>query len=82
MKKILLLSTLTAFVSLHAMTLKELNNATKEQLMSVSGIGETKADEIIKYRKKTPFKTFKEVEEVKGIGPALAEKLKTAKIKK
>lgn len=53
-----------------------INSATKEQLMTLSGIGSTKADDIIEYRKKTPFKTIQELTNVKGIGASTFEKIK------
>jgi len=61
---------------LFGMSLSELNRASKEDLMEIKGIGETKADAIIQYRKKAPFKSFADVEEVKGVGPALVENIK------
>lgn len=54
-----------------------INNATKEELMSVNGIGESKADAIIKYRQENGnFKTLEEIKNVSGIGDALYEKIK------
>lgn len=46
----------------------DINNATKEQLMSIKGIGDKKADAIIAYRKGHCFKTVDDLTAVKGLG--------------
>lgn len=53
-----------------------INTATKEELMTLSGIGESKADAIIEYRKNKQFETIEEIKEVSGIGDSLFEKIK------
>lgn len=54
-----------------------LNTATKEELMTLSGIGESKAEAIIKYREDNgSFKTIEEIKNVSGIGDAAFEKIK------
>ncbi len=54
-----------------------LNQATKEDLMKLPGIGESKADLIIQYRKEHgSFQTIEEVKEVSGIGESIFEKIK------
>ena len=53
-----------------------LNNASKEELMTLSGIGESKALAIIEYRKTHRFTTIEEIMNVKGIGNSIYEKIK------
>ena len=58
------------------MTIKEVNKASKEELTQIKGIGDAKADAIIKARKKSKFKNFDDLEQVKGVGPALVDNIK------
>lgn len=54
-----------------------LNQANLEQLQELSGIGLKKAEAIIAYRQKNgKFKNIEELQQVKGIGPALFAKNK------
>ena len=53
-----------------------LNNASKDELMTLSGVGESKADAIIKYRTEKKFKTIEELKEVTGFGDAVFNKIK------
>ena len=46
----------------------DINNATKDQLMSIKGIGDKKADAILAYRKDHCFKNVEEMTAVKGLG--------------
>ena len=55
----------------------DLNTATKEELKSLNGIGDVKAENIINYRKTNGF--FQKIEDIKnvsGIGELTFEKLK------
>ena len=56
--------------------LVNINTASKEQLMTVSGIGEVTAEKIIEYRKDKRFKKKEDIMNIKGIGTAKFEKLK------
>ncbi len=53
-----------------------LNTATKEELMTLSGIGEKTAEKIIEYRTNEKFVTIEDIKKVSGIGDALFEKIK------
>lgn len=53
-----------------------INKASKEDLETIPGIGESKALNIIKYRNNTPFKTIDDIKNVEGIGDSLFESIK------
>ena len=54
-----------------------INKASKEELMNLSGIGETKAEAIISYRNENGnFKNIEDIKNVSGIGEAVFEKIK------
>ena len=54
-----------------------INTASLEQLMTLSGIGESKARSIISYRKENGnFNEIEDITKVSGIGQALYEKIK------
>lgn len=54
-----------------------INTGTKEELMTISGIGEGKAESIIKYREENgEFETIEDIKNVSGIGDSLYEKIK------
>ncbi len=54
-----------------------INKASKEELNTLPGIGESTAEKIINYRKEhKSFKSIEELKEVKGIGDAKFEEIK------
>lgn len=54
-----------------------INEATLEELQTLSGVGESKAQAIIDYREEHgPFETIEALKEVSGIGESLYEKIK------
>lgn len=53
-----------------------INTATKEELKTISGIGDTLAQNIIDYRKHNIFETIEDILNVTGIGDAKFEKIK------
>ena len=54
-----------------------LNNSSKEELMTLTGIGEKKALDIIEYREKNNgFKNIEDIKNIKGIGNSIFDKIK------
>jgi len=82
MKKITLVALVLATSMAFGMSVNELNKASKTELMKINGIGEKKADAIIKHRSKTKFKSISDVAEVRGVGPSLAKNIKNDVYKK
>ena len=64
----------------------DINSASKQELMTLNGVGEKKADSIIKHRKGKCFKKVDAITDVKGIGSKFLEKnkknMKAGKCKK
>lgn len=53
----------------------DINQASAEQLMTIPGLGATKAAAIVAYRQTKPFASTEELVEVKGIGEKLYAKV-------
>jgi competence ComEA-like helix-hairpin-helix protein len=53
-----------------------INKASKKELMQLPGIGEEKADAILKARKKGKFKNSDDLLEINGIGKKTLKRLK------
>lgn len=53
-----------------------INDATESQLLTINGIGPTKAKAIIEYRQQHgPFESVEQLKDVKGIGAKTLEKI-------
>ena len=78
MKKLLLAFAIWFALSGVAMAVVNINTATKEELTSLKGVGDKRAQEILDYRKKNGnFKSIDELEKVPGIGPGLMKQIRS-----
>jgi competence protein ComEA len=57
-------------------SLININICTKEELMSLPGIGDVLAGKILDYREQSPFKTIDDIKNVSGIGEKRFESIK------
>lgn len=77
MKKLLLVLALWFAIYGVAIAAVNINTATKEELTSLKGIGEKRAQDIIDYRTKNgPFKSVDDLEKVPGIGPGTMKQIR------
>ena len=56
--------------------LVNINTASKEELMTITGIGESKANSILEYRNKTKFNSIEDIKNISGIGDKFFEQIK------
>lgn len=54
----------------------DLQNITKEELITIPGIGEKKAEDILRYKEENGFQTKTELMNIKGIGEKTYNKIK------
>ncbi len=52
--------------------------ASKDELMCIKGIGDKKADAIIKYRKANKLKSIEDLINIKGLGKVLVQNVKNS----
>ncbi|MBA2689441.1 MAG: helix-hairpin-helix domain-containing protein [Burkholderiales bacterium] len=78
MKKLLFILLAWLAVVGAAFAAVNINTASKEELMTLNGVGEVKAKAIIDYRTKNgPFKSVDEVNKVPGIGEGILSKIRS-----
>ena len=78
MKTLLLAFALWFALSGVALAVVNINTATKEELTSLKGVGDKRAQEIIDYRKKNGnFKSVDDLGKVPGIGPGLMKQIRS-----
>ena len=78
MKKLLLAWVIWLAIYGIAIAAVNINTATKEELTSLKGIGEKRAQDIIDYRTKNgPFKSVDDLEKVPGIGPETMKQIRS-----
>ena len=78
MKKLLLALVIGFAIYGVAMAAVNINTATKEELTSLKGIGDKRAQDIIDYRTKNgPFKSVDDLEKVPGIGPGTMKQIRS-----
>jgi len=75
-KKIIASILIFAASTLFGMSLEKLNRASKTELTQISGIGEKRAEAIIRERQNGKFKSFEDFQRVKGIGRQIAFNVK------
>ena len=78
MRKLLLALILCFAITGAAVAAVNINTASKDELVTLKGVGEKRAQSIIDYRTKNgPFKTVDDLEKVPGIGPGIMKQIKS-----
>lgn len=77
MKKICVVLSFLLLFATAAFAKVNINTASVQELTSLPGIGQAKAEAIVKYREANgPFKSVDDITKVSGIGPKMLEKIK------
>lgn len=78
MKKLLIVFAIWFSLSGVAMAVVNINTASKDELTTLKGVGDKRAQEIIDYRKKHGnFKSVDDLQKVPGIGPGLMKQIRS-----
>ena len=78
MKKLFLALVMCVALAGTAAAVVNINTASKEELTTIKGIGDKRAQEIIDYRKKNgDFQSVDELEKVPGIGPGTMKQIRS-----
>ena len=78
MRKFILALIMCVALAGTALAVVNINTASKEELTTIKGIGEKRAQEIIDYRKKNgDFKSVDDLEKVPGIGPGTMKQIRS-----
>ena len=70
------ISNVSCFTKSNTVGLININTASLEELQKLSGVGKSKAEAIIEYRKNNRFNSPGDITKVKGIGKSIYEKNK------
>ena len=77
MKKLCVILSFLLLFATAAFAKVNINTATAQELTSLPGIGQVKAEAIVKYREANgPFKSVDDITKVNGIGPKKLEKIR------
>lgn len=77
LRRLTLIVFIVVFCGIIAFAKININTATREELMTLKGVGEVKAEAIIRYREEYGgFRTIEELINVKGIGERTIENIR------
>lgn len=73
MKKIIIFVLFCIFTASISIAKININTAKKDELITLKGLGDKRAEEIIKIRAKKPFNSLEDLLQIKGIGDKFIE---------